>query len=319
MKKIMKGILITILIAAGMLAGVLFFIKSRFPSNGNNAITDEYYLNFHSDKELEMKYSGIGRYDVSYCEIKSDNASIDKIRIWYPSALERDSRRYPMIMVVNASGAPASVYEPFFRRLASWGFITVGNEDPQTGTGETASITLETVLNLNGNIVCDRIDENNIGIIGYSQGGAGALAALSEYENGRVYKTVFTGSAAYHFMAENFGWHYDVTKIHIPYFMAAGTGRSDDAEVKDITKEFAGVCPLESLIENYNGITDDVLKVRARAAGAEHEEILAKSDGYMTAWMLYQLCGDEEAAEVFIGENAEILNNPNWQDVEKNR
>ena len=68
-----------------------------------------------------------------------------------------------------------------------------------------------------------------------------------------------------------------------------------------------------------NGITDDVLKVRARAAGAEHEEILAKSDGYMTAWMLYQLCGDEEAAEVFIGENAEILNNPNWQDVEKNR
>ena len=134
MKKIMKGILITILIAAGMFAGVFCFIKSRFPSNGNNAITDGYYLNFQSDKELEMKYSGIGTSDVSYCEIKSDNASIDRIRIWYPSALERDSRRYPMIMVVNASGAPASVYEPFFRRLASWGFIAVGNEDPQTGT-----------------------------------------------------------------------------------------------------------------------------------------------------------------------------------------
>ena len=81
MKKIMKGILITILAAAGMLAGVLFFIKSRFPSNGNNAISDEYYLNFRSDKELEAKYSGIGTYDVSYSEIKSDNASIDKIRI----------------------------------------------------------------------------------------------------------------------------------------------------------------------------------------------------------------------------------------------
>ena len=28
--------------------------------------------------------------------------------------------------------------------------------------------------------------------------------------------------------------------------------------------------------------------------------------------------GDEEAAAVFAGENAEILHNNNWQDVEKN-
>lgn len=38
-----------------------------------------------------------------------------------------------MIMVVNASGTPAASYEPFFPRLASWGFIVVGNEDGQTG------------------------------------------------------------------------------------------------------------------------------------------------------------------------------------------
>jgi hypothetical protein len=35
--------------------------------------------------------------------------------------------------------------------------------------------------------------------------------------------------------------------------------------------------------------------------------------------MLYQLTGDEEAGSVFFGENAEILHNANWQDVEKNR
>ena len=44
-----------------------------------------------------------------------------------------------------------------------------------------------------------------------------------------------------------------------------------------------------------------------------------RTDGYMTAWMLWQLTGDEEAAKVFVGEDAEILKNPNWQDVEKNR
>ena len=175
-------------------------------------------------------------------------------------------------------------------------------------------------MNLEGDhILYDRLDPENMGIIGYSQGGAGALAAVSEYENGKVYKTIFTGSAAYQFMAGNFGWHYDVTKIHIPYFMTAGTGKSDDKGVADPTKEYGGVSPLSALIENYEQVPEDVMKIRARAAGAEHEEMLMRTDGYMTAWMLYQLQGSEEAGKAFLGEDAEILHNANWQDIDKNR
>ena len=48
------------------------------------------------------------------------------------------------------------------------------------------------------------------------------------------------------------------------------------------------------------------------------ECMLVRSDDYMTAWMLYQLCGDEEAAKVFVGDDAEILHNSNWQDIQKN-
>lgn len=61
------------------------------------------------------------------------------------------------------------------------------------------------------------------------------------------------------------------------------------------------------------------MKIRARAVGAEHEEMLARTDGYMTAWMLYQLYSDQEAGQAFIGEDAEILSNANWQDIEKNQ
>lgn len=57
--------------------------------------------------------------------------------------------------------------------------------------------------------------------------------------------------------------------------------------------------------------------MRARAVGAEHEEILARGDGYMTAWLLWQLAGDEEAGQAFVGDGAEIAHNPGWQDVEK--
>lgn len=47
--------------------------------------------------------------------------------------------------------------------------------------------------------------------------------------------------------------------------------------------------------------------------------LVYRTDGYMTAWFLYHLQGDEEAGAALLGENAEILRNANWQDVEKNR
>ncbi|MCR5185522.1 MAG: hypothetical protein K6D97_00180 [Clostridia bacterium] len=156
-----------------------------------------------------------------------------------------------------------------------------------------------------------------MGIIGYSQGGAGALRALTMFENGKNYKTIFTGSAAYPLLAKNMGWEYDVTKVNIPYFMTSETGTSDNTGVADIENKYGGVSPLKAVIQNYNQIPESTSKIRARVTGAEHGDMLDRTDGYMTAWMLYQLKGDEEAEKVFLGDNAEILTNKNWQDVEK--
>ena len=38
---------------------------------------------------------------------------------------------------------------------------------------------------------------------------------------------------------------------------------------------------------NYDKISDDAFKVCARSVGTEHENMLEKTDPYMTAWMLY--------------------------------
>ena len=48
-----------------------------------------------------------------------------------------------------------------------------------------ASQTLDFMLSLGSDhVLSGRIDRENIGIVGYSQGGAGALAAVTEYDNG---------------------------------------------------------------------------------------------------------------------------------------
>ena len=319
MKKVLTIVLILSVILLVLGAAAVQYVKSMMPGgDGNNDIVEGYYLSFKSDAPLEVKYSQPGDYTTAYTEFPSDNESIGKIRVWYPAELESGGKSWPMIMVVNASGTPAASYEPFFPRLASWGFIVVGNEDGQTGNGETTSLTLDFMLNIpDGSVLSGKIDYDSMGIIGYSQGGAGAICAVTNFENGAQYKAMFTGSAAYPTLAKNMGWEYDVSKVAIPYFMAAGTGKSDDSGA-DPETSYGGISPLSALIANYDSIANNVPKVRARAVGAEHEQMLMRSDGYMTAWMLYQLTGDEEAGTVFIGENAEILRNANWQDVEKN-
>lgn len=322
MKKMLKIIGIVILCILIVILLIIGFgvIKNHIDSQ-KSWLTTDYYTEFKTSSELEKKYSGLGENQVSNLVLEADDEAIDNYRIWYPKQLENEDTTYPLIVVVNASNTAALNYEAYFERLASWGFIVVGNDDRQSGTGESASKTLDYVLELNNtsdNVLFNKVDQNNIGVLGYSQGGAGAINAATAFENSHMYKTIFTGSVAYSLLSTNMGWEYNLSKLNIPYFMSAGTGKSDDSGVEDANAEYGGVAPLSSLIDNYNAMTNDVFKIRARVKGAEHDEMQARTDGYMTAWMLYQLQGNEEASRVFVGEDAEILNNSNWQDIEKN-
>ncbi len=322
MKKILKivglvilGIIILIILVVG------FLLIKNYIDSGKPWLEKDYYTQFQSDSELEKKYAGLGDYEVSGMAAKSGDKTIGKIRIWYPSEMEDRQDKYPLILVVNGSNTAALNYEPYFERLASWGFVVVGNDDRQAGTGISTSLTLDYMLEQNQNsdsLFYEKIDVQNIGIAGYSQGGAGAVRAVTECENSGRYKTIFTGSAAHSYLAQMWGG-YDASKVSIPWFMAAASGTSDDTGATDAATEWLGVAPLSSLVENYDAMPDNVFKLRARVAGAEHAEMQMKTDGYMTAWMLYQLQGDEEAGKALTGENAEILSNPNWQDIEKSR
>ena len=85
----MKILLVVTALLAAAGAGIFLYIKAQFPSGKDTEITEGYYKKFTSDAELEMKYSQLGNYEVSYTEIPSENESIGKIRFWYPSELEQ--------------------------------------------------------------------------------------------------------------------------------------------------------------------------------------------------------------------------------------
>lgn len=309
----MAGKILLIVLGIVVILVVALIIHGKWKST--QPLLDEGYSDaYKTESALEQKYINMGPYDVSTIEYNSrDNESIQS-NVWYPTEMANTNHAYPLIVIANASDMNATRYEPFFKHLATWGFVVVGNEDRMSSSGKFSAESLDLMLELNSdadNLFYGKIDINNIGIAGYSQGGVGAINAVTVQENGHYYKTIFTGSAANVELSKALGWNYDVSKITIPYFMTAGTLKNDTGEDNGI-----GVAPLSSLIENYDLITDDVLKVRARAVNADHEDMLVRSDGYLTAWMMYHLQGDEEAGKAFLGDSAEILNNTNWQDVQ---
>lgn len=316
MKKTLKIVLsaISIFIVVVIVAVVLLFIWASKQS----AVKDNYFNDIYTQSELESKYKEKGSFDVSFIEY--ENTTYKKIEVWYPSEIKSSTDKYPLVVMANGTGVSATKYKPIFDHLASWGFIVVGNEDENSWSGKSSAESLNFILSENENnnsIFYQKIDMDNIGIAGHSQGGVGTINAVTNQANGNKYKAMYTASATHIVLSEALKWPYDVSKVNIPYFMVAGTKTVDAGDGVE-NSDNVGIAPLSSLQENYAKISNDTIKVMARRTNADHGDMLATADAYMTAWFMYWLKDDLTAKNVFYGNSAEILNNTNWQDIDKN-
>lgn len=289
------------------------------------SVAADYYQQTPVCGTIEAEYTAMGDYEVSYAEYPALDVLIKQYKVWYPSALEEGSQEWPIVVMANGTGVPASRYEPIFQHLASWGFVVIGNEQQASWQGDGSEGALELLIRLNEDpesVFYQKLDLECVGAAGHSQGAIGAINGVTSQPNGWRYKALYTASTPSSRYAMTLNWNYDVSKIQIPYFMAAGTGLLDAGEeglpeVVEDTQEIS-ISPLWSQEENYSLIPNTTPKLRARRTGADHAEMLPWGDGYMTAWFMYWLQGDQEAGEAFVGEGAEILSNPCWQDLEKN-
>lgn len=112
--------------------------------------------------------------------------------------------------MANGTGVKASAYAEVFRHLASWGFVVAGNEDEWSWDGGSSSETLAFALRQNADassVLHGLIDTENIGIAGHSQGGVGAINAVTSQDNGGRYRAMWTASATHAELAEGLGWH----------------------------------------------------------------------------------------------------------------
>lgn len=321
-----QRMLIALIVAAAVVGAVRDWRDDR-PS-----VSAHYYEQTETAGAVEAAYTAPGPYEVAYEEHPAQNPLVGRHEIWYPAALEEEAgREWPIVVMANGTGVPASRYIPVFRHLASWGFVVIGNEQQNAWSGEASEDSLELLLQLNedpDSVFYHKLDTDNVGSAGHSQGAIGALNAVTEQPGGSRYRALYLASCPSSRYADALGWAYDPARIAVPCLLVAGTGLLDagdpgapeelmSPEVAQDAEEIS-IAPLWSQEEIYRLIPEEVPKARARRTGADHAEMLPWPDGYMTAWFRYWLMGDEAAGAAFLGPQAELAANPLWQDVEKN-
>lgn len=152
------------------------------------------------------------------------------------------------------------------------------------------------------NIFYQKIDLSNVGIVGHSQGGVGVFNAITEGKNKDVYKAAAPLSPTNMELAKNLEWDYDAAKIQTPILLASGEGGDDWVVTGDQLTAIANEIQAS--------------KVKFRRKDTEHSQMLYSADGYVTAWFLWLLQGDQEAGKAFVTPQGELLSNPLYTDQE---
>lgn len=302
MKKMFKiiGLIFLTIVVIGFI--ILKILQSR------PAAPTDYQQTVQTGGDIEKKYMENGPYEVSVHE-QPVLQEFGKFVVYYPSELESGNKKYPVIVMCNGSGTPMSKYSAVSKHMASWGFIVIGTEENYSWNAFGAEMCLRYLERWNDNekiedtksIFYQKVDFNNVGIVGHSQGGVGVINAITDTTHKNVYKTAVSLSPTNKELAHNLLWDYDASLINIPIMLISGEGGGDDWVVTG-----------EQLQAIYDDIHAD--KLMARRLNTVHNEVLYTANGYVTAWFMWHLQGAEDAARAFAGENAEIMINSLYQD-----
>lgn len=285
---------------------------------------------YASSGPMDARYHAHGPWAVTHS--RSPQACDSKghiCDIWYPLNLGRNPMsgavtgyRHAIVVWANGTGQTGERYAYLLRHLASWGFVVVAPRDTGTGNGNTildATAYIRKQNQTSGSLFADRLDPDHIGVAGHSQGGS---SVISLFARGN---TPFTAFVTYHASPSLFArFCCDIRQGLLPDKLARGAilhfgGAGDPPAVQ---------------IGWYDATPAHTTKALGILAAAKHDDVMGTPKcrpdsncqtgvdgylGYSTAWLMWQLRGDEQAGHAFGRQAGEFWNkSPHWQKRETN-
>ena len=186
---------------------------------------------------------------------------------------------HPLIVWGNGTGGTPTTYGSGLEHWASWGFVMAAANTSNAGSGDEM---LDCIDYLQNSSYAGNIDFSKIGASGHSQGGGGTIMA------GRDARITATAPVQ-------------------PYILGLGHQTSSQYQ------QHAPMLLLSGSLDTLAGPTLNQAPVFSRVDvpvfwatlnGASHFEPVGDFGDYKamtTAWWLYQLSGDSDAASLFTG------------------
>lgn len=257
-----------------------------------------------AEGSIEQRYAQQGSYHVKVEEVKRASGEA-LFRIYYPASQGDES--YPVISWGNGTDATPERYDGLLTHLASWGFIVIDSYSKTTGTGKEIVDAIDYLRNENqlvNSLFYQKIQMEQIGIAGHSQGSTGVINAHTNYKSGSLIKTVVSIALPdlKYCDPEDV---YDTSRITAPFLIMGGTR---DFLVSPVSTN-------QLALQRTNASTPVMMGMAKGAAHTAIEDNGGNHRGYLTAWMRYWLYDDQEAMKAFHGDSAEMMHNTNWMDV----
>jgi hypothetical protein len=205
--------------------------------------------------------------------------------------------RHPVILWGNGTFTTPTLYDGLLRHWASHGFIVAAAITSNAGTGQEMLQGLDTLTQWNGQSghrFYQKVDVENVGTTGHSQGGSGSMRAA---QNQRV-DTAFPIEGGF------FAGGGGDLGARVPTFYMAGENDTLKAGIRAA----------------YDG-TSNVAAAYGELGGASHLVPLGNGGGFRgtsTAWARWRLMGDAAAGNQFVGASCGLCTSNDWPVYETN-
>src|SRR6266436_3652514 len=285
----------------------------------------------HPTGTLEQRYAAPGVWAVT---TSPGGACCDSLGnafdLFYPTNLGANGFKHPILAWGNGTNGAPGHYAKFRTQMASWGFVVVATVEKMTGPAQTILDGANALIAANGDsasIFFNKLNTAAIGALGHSQGAAGAMNALIK-SSGTIKTALPIELPARIWCVANC--------VPMPSFTQGSVffldGSLDPISPPTQSPQVSGE---QSIAGYYDAVPAGVAKLKGTLKGPTHNDVTGQPDcataqppcligvfgylGYPTAWMMFQLQGDNVARGAFVNGSGEMFSQPlNWAHVASN-
>jgi hypothetical protein len=221
--------------------------------------------------------------------------------LFYPQELGRDGAKHPILSWGPGAVETASDFVTMLNHIASHGFAVISFDATPQGQELVTGIDFLLAENMRADSVFyEKLDSTKISAGGHS---AGSLATFVIGGDQRLVTTL-------HISGGTFAPHTDIMNLHAPALFVCGEPGGDGLIVGDVAHPNCEIDFMNATVPVFYGITKGASHMTPTEIG--DPALRTHQLGAMVGWLRWQLLGDANAGNMFVGDACTLCSDPAW-------